>query len=57
MSWDVLGDEDDEVRFTEAAEHYCSLFRNVKEEDILSFAASYKQSKEEEEDMIDFYKR
>lgn len=51
------GAEDDDDRFAQAAERYSSLFRTVTEEDIESFAALYKGSKEEKEDVVNFYNR
>ncbi|KRX03886.1 DnaJ domain [Pseudocohnilembus persalinus] len=51
------GDNFDSQDFNAAYEYFRNLYKPVKEEDIREFEKKYKNSKEEEQDLIDYYNK
>lgn len=43
--------------FATAYEYYRTIYKEIDEDDIKSFAERYRGSEDEEEDLIDFYER
>ena len=56
--YDKTGQIDSETQdFATAYEYYRTIYKEIDEYDIKSFAERYRGSEEEEEDLIDYYER